>query len=164
CAMGALSCVIIPSGAVIAAQDRLLTDIRIQIECWGILIVGALIGMRWGLIGIAIGSLPSFAYQLVRSSHLVNDILGTTFREAFAALVPPLYLVGCMALALTATELAVGQVLMSWGKFVYIVAMSTVGSLAFLIGAMGSRMDVLVQERRKWIAQIAKRLPGLNIQ
>lgn len=76
------------SGAVAAAQNCLGAEIVIQLENWGLLLIGCLIGLQWGTLGVAIGILPSFWYIAWRMYRLAASALNIRPRDLGRALLP----------------------------------------------------------------------------
>jgi len=74
------------SGAVIAAQNQLGREIRVQLQAWILLAVGILVGLSWGIVGIAVGVLPSFVYLAVRMGYIALSILGITWVRVWDSL------------------------------------------------------------------------------
>jgi O-antigen/teichoic acid export membrane protein len=86
--------------AVAAAHDRLNLEIAIQLKTLGLLTLGAVCGLPWGIGGVALGSLPGLVYGAVRMYRLVGDTLGIGWSDLAAALKPVLWLNAFMTLAL----------------------------------------------------------------
>lgn len=139
-----------PSGAVVAAQNRLGYEMRIQLETWLLLAIGCLIGVRWGFVGVAWGVLPSFIYHALRMSWLANKCIRGRFTDLLRALYPALVLNLGLAIALLIAHLSLPADLRTNQTAVYLLAMSAVGGLAYGIFFLYAPIPTLATESGRW--------------
>jgi O-antigen/teichoic acid export membrane protein len=92
CLIGLMRCVSYPSGALVAAHNRLARETPIQIQAWLITAAGAFIGAQWGINGAAWGVLPGYAYLTLRLFRLAQSCVKGRPRELAGALTPALLL------------------------------------------------------------------------
>ncbi len=145
--------------AVAASHDRLGLEIRIQLETWALLLGGALVGLHWGLSGVAVAVLPSFVHYAVRMAGLANGALGTDWRDLGRALWPILRLNGIMALALAAADLGLKGAGLADTRLVYLAAMIGAGALVYGGIMLWRPSALLAEESRRWRG-LARRLGG----
>ncbi len=105
CLIGLMRCISYPSGALVAAHNRLGRETPIQLQAWLITAAGAFIGAQWGINGAAWGVLPGYAYLTVRLFRLAQGCVGGRPRELGAALRPALMLNLPLLLFLSGTRL-----------------------------------------------------------
>ena len=138
------------SGAVIAAQNRLGHEVRIQIETWILLVTGCFVGLPWGIVGIAWGILPSFAYLALRLAWLANECIRGSFPELFHSLFPALLLNS----ALMGTLLIVHFVLPSGASSdqpaIYLLTMSGIGGTVYALLFLFAPVPTLASESSRW--------------
>ncbi len=122
------------SRAVAAYQDRLGREIRIQLETLPLLGCGTVIGLHWGLVGVALYALPGFVHNAARMVGLAHRTLGLGWSQVERALWPILRLNGIMALVLAATGLCLRAARLAGSRVLYLAVM--VGAGAALYGAV----------------------------
>lgn len=147
---GLFRCITNPSGAVIAAQNRLGHEIRIQLEVWAILIAGCVIGIQWGIIGVAWGILPSFIYRTVRLSWLANCCIGGRYYELLKALSPGLLLNGVLASSCWLTDIGLVKLSIDVQSPSYMLIMATVGAVVYLLSFLFLPIASLQSEVKRW--------------
>ncbi len=89
---GIIFCVGHPCGAVLAAQNRLGRELVAQTIGLIIVAVGSLVGLRWGLKGVAAAFLLGHIYTTAHMYWLVRQCIGTGLTEILAAMRPGLIL------------------------------------------------------------------------
>lgn len=149
------------SRAVAASHNRLGQEIRIQLETWAILVLGALVGLHWGLAGVAICTLPSFIYNAVRMFNLAGRILGTRWGSLWCELWPILGLNAMMAAALMAAHLALGPL---DSPLAYLLAMIGVGAAVYGGAFLFMPLAALRNESARWRGLIRRALPPASPQ
>lgn len=77
-----------PSGALIAAQNRLGREIFMNIETWIVLAVACWVGLHWGIVGVAWSMVFSRLYNNLRIFMIARKCVDGTFKELFLALSP----------------------------------------------------------------------------
>ena len=147
---GLFRCISSPSGAVIAARNRLGTEIRIQLEAWVVLTIGCVIGLQWGITGVAWGILPSFAYLALRLATLASATLQMPLSHLLAALKPALLLNGILMAALAITDRATPADLATQQPGAYLAIMALVGGLVYGSLFLFAPLATLAGESRRW--------------
>lgn len=89
---GILFCVGHPSGAVLAAQNQLGRELIAQSIGMAVLIVALIVGMRWGLTGVAVAFVLGHLYTTGHMYWLVRRCLNVSPAEVFIAMRPGLIL------------------------------------------------------------------------
>lgn len=80
------------SGALVAARNRLAQESWLQFQTWMLFIAGGLIGLRFGLNGLAWSTVVVSYYIGIRLTLLALDSIGYRFTNVLAALRPVLVL------------------------------------------------------------------------
>ena len=136
--------------AVAASHNRLGREILIQLETLGLLLLGAAVGLHWGLIGVAVCVVPSFIHNAVRMAGLANRTLGLTWGQLARALWPILRLNGIMALVLAATHLGLTGAGLAGSRVLYLAAMVSTGAAVYAGILLWLPPTTLREESRHW--------------
>lgn len=147
---GIFRCIINPSGAVIAAQNRLGYEFRINLETWGILIIGCLIGVRWGIVGVAWSIIPSIVFNTFRMSSLANKCIHGKYSDLFRALTPAAIMNGGLMLILGLTHFAMPDDSATQNPAIYLATMSAVGGLFYGLVFLYAPIEALSAEAMRW--------------
>jgi len=147
---GLFRCISNPSGAVVAAQNRLGYEIRIQTETWVILAIGCLAGIRWGIPGVAWGILPSNVYLALRMSWLANTCIHASFTDLLHSLLPAFVLNSILMAVLFAVYVLLPTGLKSSQPALYVLIMTSVGGLAYICSFMYIPIPALSSEALRW--------------
>lgn len=83
---GVFSCIIHPAGAVLAAQNMLGRELVVQVTYLGATVAGILIGLHWGLAGVAVGVVLARGGGALQITRLVATRLPLSTWEVLAAL------------------------------------------------------------------------------
>jgi teichuronic acid exporter len=148
------------SAAANGAQNRLAREIPIQLQTWTLMALGASAGLAWGIVGVALGILPSLVFSAWRMYGLAADALGLCWTDLWRALRPVLRL----NVALAGT-LWVGDLVLAWGgvgrlSAFYLAAMTGVGGLVYGGLFLTTSEQALKGESRRWRAGLARALPN----
>ncbi|MDA9981296.1 lipopolysaccharide biosynthesis protein [Gammaproteobacteria bacterium] len=139
-----------PSGAVIAAQNRLGYEIRIQIETMILLAIGCLAGLRWGIVGVAIGVLPSFVFLALRLAWLANNCINGSFRDLARSLTPALKLNAILFVVLAMTHQLLPTTLKVEQPALYLCGMTFTGALVYSLLFLYAPVPALAAESMRW--------------
>ena len=148
--IGISQCIIRPSRAVTAARNWLGRELWLQIESTLIIAVGCLIGLRWGIVGVAWAMLPCQAWTALRFYSLARGSLGARWRDLPAALASPvllnLLLFGFLALLgeFLYAQLGPGH---SWP---WLLGMIAAAVLFYLLIFLSLPLPRLRDEARRW--------------
>jgi O-antigen/teichoic acid export membrane protein len=88
CLVGMFRVLGMPAGAVSHASGHVYAELRRQIVYAALVLVGAAVGSRWGLTGVACGVAIAILYKYVAMGSLSLRICGSTWREYVMAQVP----------------------------------------------------------------------------
>lgn len=139
------------SGAVIAAQNRLGREIQAQIESWVLLLVGILVGLDWGIVGIAVGMLPSYFYLSWRMGRIAFSILGIRWQQLFRALLPVLWLNTLLVLVLFANHSALHMLFeIGTTDLSYLLVTSFVAVTFYTSMILFRPGEALLSESKRW--------------
>jgi teichuronic acid exporter len=154
-AMGGLfRCISNQSGAVIAAQRRVGKQIVILLETIALTGLGTVIGIRWGIEGVAFGILFTTVYTMVRMSGLAHRCVNAGLADLLLALSPALKLNGILCLALFAADRAFFGGLASTRPALYLLGMGALGGLAYILGFLFLPIGALEQDAARWKSKL----------
>jgi O-antigen/teichoic acid export membrane protein len=88
CAAGAFRAVYHVSGALTHASGRVMSELWRQSVYAVIVVAGAIVGSRWGVVGVAAGVVVSIAFMYLAMARLSLRIAGLRWRDFFAAQLP----------------------------------------------------------------------------
>jgi O-antigen/teichoic acid export membrane protein len=147
---GVFRCITNPSGAVIAAQNRLGAEFRIQLEVWLVLAIGVWQGLKWGIVGVAWGLLPSFLYGSIRMFFLARRCVGGGIPQLLKALTPALGLCSWLAAVLVLVDRLLPSGWDAERPLLYLLAMGGIGALAYTGAFLYAPIPALKGERERW--------------
>jgi len=147
---GLLRCISIPSGAVVAAQNHLGKEIRIQIETLLLFIIATLIGLHWGIIGIATALLPCYLYSTLRMVNLTNKCIHGQFSDLLIALKPALILNIPLFIVLLAIDIIIPESFSTTHPGQYLLSMVMSGGLVYIILFLFIPLHALKAEQDRW--------------
>ena len=145
---GLFRCIANPSGAIIAAQNRLGYEIRITLESWVILIVSCLTFIQWGIEGVAYAILLSAFYTTLRLIWLTNQCIGSTSKELIIALQPSLCLNTLLFISLSLSHILIANDDLS--SLQYFIFMSLIGIGTYVLSFLFLPIPALKGEVLRW--------------
>jgi len=155
--IGLLRCISNPSGAVMAAQNKLHIEIIIQLTT----LVLALIGCLWGiqkndLLFIALGIVPSYVFLTMSISYYSLKSLNATYKDLFKALAPAIILNSILTLIVILADMCY-QIF--WpneleSNIVYIATIATFGFISYSILFLYSPIPSLTTEVIRWKSKL----------
>lgn len=149
--------VTLPSSVLLAVRDRLGKEILATAVNIPIMVIGCVVGLRWGLVGVAYGLLIAQAVHAVQLYALVLRALPTRASDLLRAIAPGL-LLGASSFAWLAM---VDAAIHDWARMrpvLYLAAMSSLG-VAFAVAAfLWLPIPALHSESARWRTFIAKHL------
>jgi len=148
--MGPLASIGYPSGAVLAAQNWLGREIFVHLSQTLLFAASCIIGIRWGLSGVAVGILLSEALSVLFIAFLVTRCLKSTFVRLAASLLP-----GVLLNVLLCATLFLADFLLPYGfretrPFWYMVLMTTSGASAYALAFLFLPIPALASESARW--------------
>lgn len=147
---GLFRCITSQSGAVSAACNQLGYEIRIQAEAWMITIAGCLIGLRWGLIGVAWAMTLCNMYMAARMSWFANRIIKGRFWDLIEALKPAMILNMIMFAVFFAVHLLLPAGISSGKPLVYLAVMAFAGVFVYSTAFLFLPIPALTSEALRW--------------
>lgn len=148
-----------PCGVVLDAQNRLTQEMVALVISLGVTIAACLIGLRWGLVGVAWAYLADGIFVTIYFYVLVYKTLPTRAADLLAAIAPGMFLS-----ALIAGVLALAHFLLSDLRLavpaLYLVIMGIAGFLAYTAALLFLPVPALQLEAARWRQAIRS---GLNV-
>lgn len=143
-------CVINPAGAVLEARNLLTQEFRIQLETLVLLVMGCLLGYRWGISGIAWASVAGSVYASLRTAAVANRSLGVSRTELLGVLKPGLILNGLLFATLLLADFFWPGNLAKSGSASYLFAMSGLGAFVYATFFLYLPMRETETEAARW--------------
>ena len=131
CLIGILRCLVIPSGAVIAARDKLKIDILLQSISLVLLLIGILIGLRWGLNGVILGTIPSIVFYSFSSVRLACKTLQLNASDILKAIAPAVKLSIGMNITIVLAGLSLYNGKIPYDSWIEFCILITVGAVTY---------------------------------
>lgn len=145
-----LSCLNHPAGALLAAQNRLGRELGQQVSTLALNVIACVIGLNWGLTGLAwglvIAGLPSHIYMM----WLVRQCIPVTPADFVRALRPGLILGAVTLGALLAVSVLMPGDLAAERKEIYLAVSLFASGVAYLTALLGLPIRDLETEALRW--------------
>lgn len=147
---GILACIGYPSGAVLAARNWLGREVFVHLL--QILLFGAscVIGLRWGIAGVAWGILMSEAISVLFIALLVKRCLQSRFSQLVSSLAPATVLNLLLSIALATVDFGLPADFNHAYPLPYMLIMSSVGILAYALAFLFIPIPSLTSESLRW--------------
>ncbi len=139
-----------PAGALLAAQNKLSQELLAQFITLLLNALACVIGIRWGLTGVALGLVIARVYLVVHMGFLVRKCIRSTSRDYIASITPGLTLGAGTALGLGLVELAQTEILITLPEPVWLLISLTAGGLAFGLMMLFAPISALRTESVRW--------------
>lgn len=139
-----------PSGAVIAARNRIGREIWLQLETFPVLIIGVLIGINWGLTGVAWAIVANHIYGSLRMANMALSCLKSGFRRLFMALAPSYLLNLILFIVLLSGDVLLFTEIRNTHPGGYLVGMTLLGSLTYAIAFLYMPISEIASEANRW--------------
>lgn len=146
------------AGSVLAARNWLRREIPVQVAMLLVVLLGAVAGLPYGLLGVAVGASLANVYGALHMSWLAARCLSIPIRRLVCAIVAPLKL----NLPVLAVWFAMDHMLMlreRCGDFVYLVSMLSAGGLVFGLLFLFAPIPSIVSERQRWLNALKRSFP-----
>jgi len=156
---GALRIIAAPCGVLLAAQNRLTQVMVGQLLELLFVLVACIIGLSWGLVGVAYALLASTIFATIYGYILVSRVIYIRPVEVFTAIVPALLLNAVLLLYLAGVEILSTHV-RSTMPALYLSAMLTSAVLVYGFAFLYLPIPSLKSEVDRWRHQI---LNGLRL-
>ncbi len=141
----------IPSGAVIAAQNRLGKEIIIQIQALVLFIIASIIGVKWGIIGVAIALIPCYLFFTLRMTNLANQCITGNYSDLAKALQPAAILNSFLFIVLLIVDYLLPEGLRASSPGIYLLIFITVGGLTYASLFLSAPIPRLDAEKKRWL-------------
>lgn len=156
--IGLSQCIIRPSRAVTAARNWLGRELALQVESALVIAVGCLIGLRWGMVGVAWAMVPCQAWIALRFFALARRSLGARWSDLPAALAAPvllnLLLFGFLAGLDGLWQQQLGGGTISWP---YLFGMAAAAVLFYLLMFLTLPLAGIRDEVQRWRRWLLRR-------
>ena len=147
---GTLACVGYPSGAVLAARNWLGREVFVHLVQTGLFALSCLVGLRWGLSGVAWGILISEALSVLFIASLVRSCLRSSFVRLAASLAPAVALNLILCVALLVLHLALPQDFAQARPFQYMLSMTAWGAFVYVVLFLFLPLRSVADETKRW--------------
>jgi O-antigen/teichoic acid export membrane protein len=150
-----------PCSVLLEAQNRLPVSIAVTAFCTVVGIVACLVGLNWGLAGVAWGVVVTHVVNFVLLYWAVARTIPARLSDLARAVAPAMLLNAVLCAALAPLHLAIAD-LRDSAAFVYLSAMAAVGGAVYAAAFMLLPIKALETEVARWRgrASAALRLPG----
>jgi teichuronic acid exporter len=153
----------IPCGVTLNAQNRLTAMIIGEALGLAISIALVLVGLRWGLPGVAWAIVASTFFYATYSYAIVYRTIHTRLRDLLNAIAPALVLNTFLFLVLAFAH---------WGSGLrpaehpaaYLLAMTTVGGVAYALALLYFPIPALRSEAERWKQLISGALSNVRVR
>ncbi len=141
------------SGAVAAAQNRLGTELRIQLASWALMALAVYSGLHYGLPGVAWGLLCVYAFNAAAMAWLAQRSLQARWVMLFNALKPALILNSLMFASLLLLDHFI-HALRHSQPLIYMLSMAALGSVLYVLLFLFMPLASLRAEQMTWKRKI----------
>lgn len=137
CGVGALKALVCSIGTVFLGKGR--PDIELKLNAFGVvkLSILLLIGVRWGVEGVALAYLVSSLTGIPVQQHFANKLIGLTWKDYLAAIAAPTGAAALMLLALGGWRM-VGTGL---GPIGFVALAVPLGGVAYVVALQAMGVD-----------------------
>jgi O-antigen/teichoic acid export membrane protein len=155
--IGFLRTVATPCGVLLAAQNRLNQQLIAQSISLATTVAACLIGLRWGLAGVAWAAVGTAAIFTTYAYVLAYRTISTRLADLFNAALPALLLNALLFVVLTVVHVSLPDAASS-RPWVYLPAMCAAGVLTYTCAFLFLPIPALRTEVERWRARVARLL------
>ena len=148
--VGPLASIGYPSGAVLAARNWLGREIFVHLMQTALFAASCVIGIRWGLSGVAWGILFSEVVSVLFIAFLVNRCLKSTFTQLAVSLAPGAALNLLLCAILISVDSLLPHAFRETRPAFYVLVMSASGALAYVVAFLFLPIQALSNEATRW--------------
>jgi O-antigen/teichoic acid export membrane protein len=150
--LGLLYCLGHPSGAVLAATNRLGLEIVIQAIAWAIVALGCYFSLvrGWGLAGVAYTIVISQIYSTTHMYLLANQYFRAKLSELVAAVGPALLLNGILVTILLLVDALLPVGMREHSQVAYLFICALTGGLAYALAFLFLPLPSIKPEALRW--------------
>ena len=147
--VGLLRTINAPCWSVLAAQNRLTQEVFGQVLALIITVAGCLVGLRWGLIGVAWAMVTTEAFSTAFNFVLVYRTIPTRAADLFKAVAPALILNTILLAVIVVVHPFVVD-LRSPTPLVYLAIIAIVGATVYVLSFLFFPIPALQSETIRW--------------
>ena len=147
---GLFTCIGHPAGAVLAAQNMLGRELVVQGTSLVTTVLGIVIGMQWGMTGIAIGIVVARGIAAAHVTMLVRQRLPLRMSDITSAIGPGAGLSLLLLLALRVVDSLLPPGMARDLPLLYIVVAASAGGLAYGVAFLFAPIPSLAGESARW--------------
>lgn len=147
---GLLSCIIHPSGAVLAAHNRLGRELVVHGTSTVITSVGCIIGWNWGLTGVALGVVTGRLYTAAFMFFLVKSTIKTKWTDLTGYIAPGLYLNSLLIASLVLTDIILPSNFHVTNPGLYTIICALSGGLVYCLAFLFTPPQSVSPESKRW--------------
>lgn len=138
-----------PSNRLLNAQNRLTQRLVAQITSLTVIAAACVIGLKWGLKGVAFGILGSHVFTTSLAYFLVHRTIPTRFNELLSAAAPGLSLSGLLFIFLLVINFLLGDIRSEWPAL-YLLIMTVSGAAFYITAFLLLPISSLQSEAVRW--------------
>jgi len=150
-----------PSNRLLDAQNRLTQRLVLQIASLVVISGACVVGLKWGLEGVAWGILGSYALSASYAYFLVYRTIPTRFKELLRAAAPGLSLSGLLFIVLLVMNALLGNNRTD-KPALYLLLMAISGSTFYVSAFLLLPISSLRSEADRWRQKLSEGLSFVN--
>jgi teichuronic acid exporter len=148
--LGLLYCIGHPSGAVLAATNRLGKEMVVHTVTWILVALGSYFGLHWGLKGVAFGIVLSQIYSNIHMYILASQCFRARFGDLVTAIGPGLLLNALLVAVLFVVDAWLPAGMRENSRIAYLIISALAGSLAYTLAFLFLPLPSLASEAQTW--------------
>ena len=138
-----------PSNRLLDAQNRLTQRLVAQTASLAVIAGASIVGLHWGLVGVAWGILASQAFSTSYSYYLVSRTIRTRLTDLFRAAAPGVSLSSLLFIVLLVTNILLGET-KTMRPALYLLIMTLAGSTFYIAAFLLLPISALQSEAERW--------------
>lgn len=146
-----------PSGALIAAHNKLGKEIWVNLETWLVLIGMCWFGSNWGIVGVAWSIVIHRIYNNLRMFMLARVRIDASYNDLTKALFPGYIMNFALWMALWAADASLNNLMGIASPVVYMLSMAAIGAVVYAFVFLILTPQSLRSEADKWKKFIFRR-------
>jgi len=147
---GMLLAISMQSGAVAAAKNRVGSEMWIQLQILAVMIIGAYLGISFGLVGVAWGVIVAAVFEVIRLTHLALSAIEGSWTGVLRALLPALKVNAPLVIALATVDIVLPESLQTQYPGLHLAALLLTGASAYAITFLIRPPPELKSESKRW--------------
>lgn len=147
---GLFRCLINQSGAATEALNQLGREFFITVESFVVVVVACVIGVNWGVTGLAWALVFSYAYTTVRMLTLALKCVHGTYRDLIHALKPSILLNSVLACIFFCVDNLMFNSGGGGHPTIYLLGMTIIGATVYIAGFLFLPIKELAAEATQW--------------